>query len=168
MGATRRPTDDREGYGRPGTGIAINYTLTGGTDSVTVTPIMRGAIRIPPMNRRIRRSALCLALSLGLAAPFGGATAQTIPSGGELLQQTPRPALPTPSSDVGLTINQPVPSQLPSSDPFMVRHIEIIGNTLLPSSELLRNRGIAPQPRGITPRDLADDCVRGRWSRTNL
>jgi hemolysin activation/secretion protein len=62
--------------------------------------------------------------------------AQTIPSSGELLQQAPRPVLPAPSSDVPLTITEPAPSRLPESDPFFVRHIEISGNTSLPSAEL--------------------------------
>ena len=64
------------------------------------------------MTHRFRRL-LCLAISLGLAAPFGGVTAQTLPSSGELLQQTPRPVLPAPSSDVALTIAEPAPGQLP-------------------------------------------------------
>jgi hemolysin activation/secretion protein len=88
------------------------------------------------MSHRVRALKLYLASTLGLAAPFGSAMAQVVPGSGELLQQTPRPALPTPSSNAGLTIKEPAPSELPPSAPFMVQHIEITGNTLLPSSEL--------------------------------
>jgi hemolysin activation/secretion protein len=59
-----------------------------------------------------------------------------IPGSGELLQETPRPTLPNPSSNPGLTIKEPASQQLPISDPFMVRHIEISGNTLLSDAEL--------------------------------
>jgi hemolysin activation/secretion protein len=88
------------------------------------------------MKRRARGLSLSLTLSVALGASFGGAIAQTIPSSGELLQQAARPVVQTPSSNVGLRIDQPAPDRLPSSDSFMVRHIEISGNSLLPSSEL--------------------------------
>jgi hemolysin activation/secretion protein len=73
---------------------------------------------------------------LALAAPCGAALGQVIPGSGELLQQTPRPMPPNPSSNTGLTINEPAAQQLPASDPFLVRHIDISGNTLLASAEL--------------------------------
>jgi hemolysin activation/secretion protein len=78
----------------------------------------------------------CFAVWLALALPTGAALGQVIPGSGELLQQTPRPKLPNPSSNTGLTIDEPAAQQLPPSDPFLVRHIEITGNTLVPSAEL--------------------------------
>ncbi len=44
--------------------------------------------------------------------------------------------LPMPPSNTGLTISEPAAQPLPTSDPFMVRHIEISGNTLVSSAEL--------------------------------
>jgi len=73
---------------------------------------------------------------LAIAVPCGAALGQVVPNSGELLQQTKRPTLPNPSSNTGLTINEPAAQQLPASDPFLVRHIEISGNTLLTSAEL--------------------------------
>jgi hemolysin activation/secretion protein len=84
---------------------------------------------------RARRARRRLALWLALAAPCG-ALGQVIPGSGELLQQTTRPTLPKPSSDTGLKIDEPRDEQLPTSAPFLVRHIEISGNTLLKSAEL--------------------------------
>jgi hemolysin activation/secretion protein len=78
----------------------------------------------------------CFAVWFALALPSGAALGQVIPSSGELLQQTTRPTLPNPSPNTGLTINEPAAPQLPSSDPFLVRHIEISGNTLVASAEL--------------------------------
>jgi hemolysin activation/secretion protein len=61
---------------------------------------------------------------------------QVVPGSGELLQQTTRPAPPKPSSNPGLTVNQPAAQPLPASDGFLIRHIEISGNTLVASAEL--------------------------------
>ncbi len=66
----------------------------------------------------------------------GAAVAQAIPGSGELLQETPRPVLPAPSSTLDLKIQEPVAAQLPTTDPFMVRHVDISGNTLVASTEL--------------------------------
>ena len=88
------------------------------------------------MNRRAHRAQRCFAVWLAIAVPYSAAVGQVIPNSGELLQQTTRPTLPKPSSNTGLTINTPAAQQLPTSDPFLVRHIEISGNTLLASAEL--------------------------------
>jgi hemolysin activation/secretion protein len=88
------------------------------------------------LNRRAHRAQRCLAVWLAIAVPYSAAVGQVIPNSGELLQQTTRPTLPKPSSNTGLTINTPAAQQLPTSDPFLVRHIEISGNTLLASAEL--------------------------------
>jgi hemolysin activation/secretion protein len=71
-----------------------------------------------------------------IAVPSGAAWGQVIPGSGQLLQETTRPTLPNPSSNTGLTINEPAAAPLPATDPFMVRHIDISGNTLLASAEL--------------------------------
>jgi hemolysin activation/secretion protein len=88
------------------------------------------------VNRRAHRAQRCLAVWLAIAVPCGAALGQVVPNSGELLQQTTRPMLPKPSSNTGLTINEPAAQQLPASDPFLVRRIEISGNTLLASAEL--------------------------------
>ena len=88
------------------------------------------------MSRRAQRVQQWLAVWLALAVPSGAAFGQVIPGSGELLQQTTRPAPPKPSSNTGLTINQPAAQELPATDPFPVRHIEISGNTLVSSAEL--------------------------------
>jgi hemolysin activation/secretion protein len=75
-------------------------------------------------------------LAFAIALSSGAALAQVIPGSGELLQQTTRPTLPNPSSTTGLTIKEPAAQQLPASEPFLVRHIDISGNTLLASAEL--------------------------------
>jgi hemolysin activation/secretion protein len=71
-----------------------------------------------------------------MAVASGAAWGQVIPGSGELLQETTRPTLPNPSSNTGLTIKPPAAQELPPSDPFLVRHIEISGNTLLTDAEL--------------------------------
>jgi len=88
------------------------------------------------LRRRSHRAQRCLAVWLAVAAPSGAALGQVIPGSGELLQETTRPTLPQPSSSTGLTINEPAAQQLPATDPFLVRHIEISGNTLLADAEL--------------------------------
>jgi hemolysin activation/secretion protein len=72
----------------------------------------------------------------GWVAALSGANAQTVPGSGELLQQTPRPSAPAPASNPGLTIQQPAAGAQDDSPPFLVRHIEISGNTLLSTVEL--------------------------------
>jgi hemolysin activation/secretion protein len=88
---------------------------------------------------------ISLALGCALALPFGVVTAQVIPGSGALLQQT-APAPPPPRlSQPKLTVNQPAPSAEQGGEPFLVRHIEIRGNTLLPGAEL---RGIVAPSEG--------------------
>jgi hemolysin activation/secretion protein len=88
------------------------------------------------LNRRPHRAQRCLAVWLAIAVPSSAALGQVIPGSGELLQETTRPTLPNPSFNTGLSIKAPAAQQLPPSDPFLVRHIEISGNTLLASAEL--------------------------------
>ncbi len=86
--------------------------------------------------RRARLLMHCRVVLLALGAQIGLLHAQAIPGSGELLQQTPRPATAAPSSNTGLTIQEPTPRRLDDTTMFLVQHIEIIGNTLLPTSEL--------------------------------
>src|SRR5216684_4027166 len=80
---------------------------------------------------------LCPLLVLcGWIAALSAANAQTVPGSGELLQQTPRPSAPAPASNPGLTIQQPAAGAHDDSPPFLVRHIEISGNSLLSTVEL--------------------------------
>jgi hemolysin activation/secretion protein len=75
-------------------------------------------------------------LLCGCVAALGAAHAQTVPGSGELLQQTPRVSAPAPASSPGLTIQQPAAGAHDDSPPFLVRHIEITGNSLLSTAEL--------------------------------
>ena len=72
----------------------------------------------------------------GWVAALSAANAQTVPGSGELLQQTPRPSAPAPAPNPGLTIQQPAARAHDDSPPFLVRHIEISGNSLLSTVEL--------------------------------
>jgi hemolysin activation/secretion protein len=77
-----------------------------------------------------------VAIGLTLALAFGAVTAQVIPGSGELLQQTAPAASPTRSSRPNLTVSQPAPAASAGGESFLVQHIEIRGNTLLPSAVL--------------------------------
>jgi hemolysin activation/secretion protein len=72
----------------------------------------------------------------GWVAALSAANAQTVPGSGELLQQTPRPSAPAPASNPGLTIQQTAAGAHDDSPAFLVRHIEISGNSLLSTVEL--------------------------------
>ncbi|CAN5405914.1 ShlB/FhaC/HecB family hemolysin secretion/activation protein [soil metagenome] len=94
-------------------------------------------------NNNVRQAQLKpLLLSLSQAAivlaslPASVAFAQTVvPGAGQIIQQVPQPATPTPSRP-GVTIQQPAPAPAASSAPFMVRTIEITGNTVFPTATL--------------------------------
>ena len=92
------------------------------------------------MSRRYRKSGrlerLVLSCCCALGVLCGSARAQTIPNSGELLQQTPRPPAPAPSSGTGLIIHEPKSRQSDSSPPFLAQHIDITGNTLVSTAEL--------------------------------
>ena len=88
------------------------------------------------MNSPAGRARRGLAAWFVLAAPCGAALGQVIPGSGELLQQTPQPTAPAPSSKTGLTISIPAAQPLPTSGAFLVQHIQISGNLLLTAAEL--------------------------------
>ena len=73
---------------------------------------------------------------LALGAIAGIADAQTLPSSGELLQQTPRPLAAPPAATPGLTIQEPAANKIDSAVAFLVKQIAISGNSLLPTAEL--------------------------------
>ena len=88
-------------------------------------------------NRTAWRSVrVFLSCCYALSAICRTADAQTIPNSGELLQQTPRPLTPAPSSGTGLTISKPSSRQTDSSPPFLAQHIQITGNLLVSTAEL--------------------------------
>jgi hemolysin activation/secretion protein len=90
------------------------------------------------MKINLPRSPLALLATLALGAgPFGmDSFAGVVPQSGQLLQETPPPSMPPSSSNPGLTIEQPTQSEPRSDVPFRVEHIEITGNTLIPTPEL--------------------------------
>ena len=80
--------------------------------------------------------ALSLALTLALVYPFGVALAAAPIGGGQILQEVQPPPVPRPILRPELTVEQPLAPQVPPSVAFLVSHIEITGNTLLPTTEL--------------------------------
>lgn len=90
------------------------------------------------MKINLCRSPLALLATLALGAgPFGmHCFAGVVPQSGQLLQETPPSSIPPPSSNPGLTIEQPTQSEPRSDVPFHVEHIEITGNTLISTPEL--------------------------------
>lgn len=80
-------------------------------------------------------------LWLGLLLALGASTvrAQTHgqpPTSGQLLQETQPPNNPTPPSELNLRIQHPGRNRAANSQAFMVREIQITGNTVLPTSTL--------------------------------
>ncbi|MBA2078352.1 hypothetical protein PCA_07510 [Rhodanobacter sp. PCA2] len=88
-----------------------------------------------------RRGALAVMMSLALS---GVAQAQSVPPGvpmqipnsGMLLQQVPQQPSTVPSSDLDLRMRRPEKPPAADSRAFMVRSIQIVGNTLLPEARL--------------------------------
>lgn len=59
------------------------------------------------------------------------------PDSGALLQQNQPPKLPAPANNgTGLTLESPKDSNLPDSTPFMIKHLDISGNTLFDNATL--------------------------------
>ena len=85
-----------------------------------------------------RFTLLCLALSLALGTTEIHAQVRGTPppTSGQILQQVTPPSTPTPSSDLGLTVQHPKANRAADTTPFLVRSIEITGNTLLPTDML--------------------------------
>lgn len=69
------------------------------------------------------------------ALPASYVMAQAVPGSGQLIQQVPQPQAPAPQRP-GVTIQQPPAPTPASTAPFMVRTIEITGNTVFPTATL--------------------------------
>lgn len=92
-----------------------------------------------PRSRPVRvhtPHALSLALSLALVYPFGVTHAAAPIGGGQILQEVQPPSAPLPTLRPELIIEQPTINQAPPSAAFLVSHIDIAGNTLLPTAAL--------------------------------
>lgn len=100
---------------------------------------LRTNLMNPKSKPAPRLTLLCSMLSLGLwgtAVHAQVAVPQTqLPSSGQLLQQVPQP-ITSPSSDLDLKMQRPQRQRAQDTQPFLVRTIEISGNTLLPTDQL--------------------------------
>lgn len=116
------------------------------------------ATTLPTMiETRLRKTRICLAITLATAALAAHAqvrgTAPVNSGSGQLLQQVPQPTLQPPSSDLGLTIQQPKEAPADNTKTFPVRQIEITGNTELPTDML--HAVVAPsEGKNLTLADL--------------
>jgi hemolysin activation/secretion protein len=82
---------------------------------------------------------LCLGLSLALAGTSANAQTRAITpptNSGQILQQNQPPNVPIPSSNLNLNVQKAPRNNGASNETFPVRHIEITGNTLLPTAQL--------------------------------
>jgi len=87
----------------------------------------------------LRRTMLGSALSLVLFGTVAHAQAvppTQLPNSGQLLQQVPQQPSNVPSSDLDLKMLRPQRERGEDTRPFMVRSIQISGNTLLPTEKL--------------------------------
>jgi len=96
---------------------------------------------------------VCPTLSAYAASP-------ALPGAGALLQQA-RPVTPpqAPSSNPGLNVEQPGAAALPASANFTVQHIEIVGNTSIPTAALHALVAEA-EGRTLTLPDIGDLAAR--------
>lgn len=100
-------------------------------------------------------------LSLGLlgtpvhAQQVLPALQQPLPSTGQLLQQVPQQPTNVPSSDLDLKMLRPQRERTKDTHPFMVKTIDITGNTLVPGDEL-RALVAGSEGRQLTLDDLND------------
>lgn len=95
-------------------------------------PIVRNqAPLMKPLLRSLSQATLVLA-----ALPASQAFAQAAPGAGQLIQQVPAPQAPAPSSRPNLNVQQPPAAARASSAPFLVRSIQVTGNTVFPTATL--------------------------------
>jgi len=82
----------------------------------------------PGITRRVAAALLAIASPLAIAAA-PPTSAPTVPDAGTILQQV-QPVIPPPppSSGTGLTIEQQLGANPPTTAPFLVRSIQIVGN----------------------------------------
>jgi hemolysin activation/secretion protein len=82
---------------------------------------------------------LCMALSLALVATSVSAQTRAVTpptNSGQILQQNQPPNVPIPSSNLNLNVQRAPRHNAASNETFLVRQIEITGNTLLSTTEL--------------------------------
>ena len=81
---------------------------------------------------------LCLALSFALCTTTVRAQSHVTqpPNSGQILQETQPPNTPVPSSNLNLNIQRPGRNRATSTETFLVKEIQITGNTVLPTSML--------------------------------
>jgi hemolysin activation/secretion protein len=105
-------------------------------------------------SNRLRKTRLCLAITLATAALAAHAQVR-VPSGGsgQLLQQVPQPSLQPPASNLDLTIQQPKEAPADNTKTFPVRKIEITGNTELPT-DMLHEAVASSEGKNLTLSDL--------------
>ncbi|RKP57794.1 ShlB/FhaC/HecB family hemolysin secretion/activation protein [Pararobbsia silviterrae] len=100
------------------------------------------------------RTCLALALTAAAFAAHGQARVTTPNNGsGQLLQQAPQPSFQPPPSNLDLTIQSPKSAPVDNTKTFLVRTIEIVGNTELPA-ELLHDTVASSEGKDLTLSDL--------------
>ncbi|WP_232823533.1 ShlB/FhaC/HecB family hemolysin secretion/activation protein [Dyella sp. C9] len=110
-----------------------------------MTPMRRNAVRIAP---------LCVALSLAMGAGAAHAQVRTPPNSGQILQEVPKPSTQPPPSNLGLTVEpQQKQNQADNTTTFLVRTIQITGNTELPT-DMLHALVADGEGKNLTLRDL--------------
>jgi hemolysin activation/secretion protein len=105
---------------------------------------------------------LCIVISIALHARALNAQNQPVippTSSGQILQQVSRPPTEAPSSKLGLTIQPQAKNTVQSETRALVRHIEITGNTELPT-ELLRAVVAPSEGRNLSLGDLDSLALR--------
>ena len=108
----------------------------------------------------LRLGTLAAMMSLAMSAVTYAQTVPTIPStggisSGMLLQQAPQQPSTVPSSDLDLHILHAEKTPAADSQAFMVKHIQVTGNTLL-SNERLRSLVVGYERNALTLGNLQD------------
>lgn len=109
-----------------------------------------------PSHRMVPHLSLigvALALALGSTTVHAQTHGTQPPNSGQILQETQPPNAPTPPSNLNLNIQRPRRNRAASNQTFLVREIQITGNTLLPTSSL--HALVAPEEgKNLTLDDL--------------
>jgi hemolysin activation/secretion protein len=112
-----------------------------------------------PMRKAVlQNSVLCVAVLLALAATTASAQTHVTPpptNSGQILQQNQPPSTTTPSSNLNLHTQRPRRGNAANNQAFLVREIQITGNTALPTATL--HAIVAPEEgKNLTLGDLDD------------
>jgi hemolysin activation/secretion protein len=112
----------------------------------------------PMRTAVLQNSVLCVAVLLALAAPAVSAQTHVTPpptNSGQILQQNQPPSTTTPSSNLNLHTQRPRRGSPANNQSFLVREIQITGNTALPTATL--HAIVAPEEgKNLTLGDLDD------------